>query len=285
MGSAIANKLIDTEADVTSLTKHDCDITDIKKVKDIITNNFFDCIINASAYTKVDDAECNPQLANLVNEFAVANICKLLKDTKTLFVHFSTDYVFDGVSSAGYTENHTPNPINIYGLSKLNGEKVITQSDINYLIFRTSWVYSSYGSNFPKTILENYKHHKALKVVDDQHGVPNHVEFISDSVLICIYKFLEMSDKQKQEVSGIYHISSTGQTSWYHFSKYLLEKYREKYNDERDYQLEAIKTHELQLKAKRPYNSVLNCDKIVKQFDIVLPPWQHYVDKFLDSSV
>ena len=102
MGSAIANKLIDTEADVTSLTKHDCDITDINKVKDIITNNFFDCIINASAYTKVDDAECNPELANLVNEFAVANICKLLKDTKTLFVHFSTDYVFDGVSSAGY---------------------------------------------------------------------------------------------------------------------------------------------------------------------------------------
>ena len=154
MGSAIANKLIDTEADVTSLTKHDCDITDINKVKDIITNNFFDCIINASAYTKVDDAECNPELANLVNEFAVANICELLKDTKTLFVHFSTDYVFDGVSSAGYTENHTPNPINIYGLSKLNGEKAIIQSGINYLIFRTSWVYSSYGSNFQKLFLK-----------------------------------------------------------------------------------------------------------------------------------
>tara|TARA_B100002019_G_scaffold106390_1_gene91394 strand:+ start:1583 stop:2419 length:837 start_codon:yes stop_codon:yes gene_type:complete len=276
--------LSDTKADVTALTKRDCDITDINKVRDIISSKFFDCIINASAYTQVDDAECNQEIANLVNESAVANICNLLKDTKTLFVHFSTDYVFDGASEVGYKENDNPKPINTYGLSKLNGEKAIVQSCTNYLIFRTSWVYSAYGSNFPKTILENYKQHKALKVVDDQYGVPNHVEFICDSVFICINKFLGMSDTQKQEVSGIYHISCTGQTSWYHFSKYLLEEYREKYNDKRDYALEAIKSHEIQLKAKRPNYSVLNCDKIVKQFDIVLAPWQHYVDKFLTQT-
>jgi len=284
LGSAITNKLIDTEAAVTSLTKKDCDITDVNKIKDIISNNFFDCIINTSAYTKVDDAECNPEIANLVNEFAVANICNLLKDKKTLFVHFSTDYVFNGLSREAYRENDTPDPINTYGISKLNGEKAITKSCINYLIFRTSWVYSVYGSNFANTILENYKHHKALKIVDDQFGVPNNVDFISDSVFICIKNFLALPDKQKQEFSGTYHISCTGQTSWYHFSKYLLEKYRDKYNDKRDYELVAIKSHEFKFKAKRPCYSVLNCDKIAEKFDIVLPPWQHYADKFIDSK-
>ena len=97
-------------------------------------------------------------------------------------------------------------------------------------------------------------------------------------------KFLDMPDRQKQEVSGTYHISCTGQTSWYHFSKYLLKQYRTKHNDHRDYKLEAIKTCELRLSAKRPNYSVLNCNKLVKQFDIVLPPWQHYVDKFIDSN-
>ena len=226
LGSAISNKLVHAEADVTSLTKNDCDVTNFNKVKDIITDNFFDCIINASAYTRVDEAESNPKIANLVNESAVANISNLLKGKKTLFIHFSTDYVFDGESRDAYKEHDTPKPINIYGLSKLNGEKAVIQSCKNYLIFRTSWVYSSYGTNFPNTILKNYKQNKALKVVDDQHGVPNHVDFISDSIFICMNKFLDMPDRQKQEVSGTYHISCTGQTSWYHFSKYLLKQYR-----------------------------------------------------------
>ena len=276
--------MINTEADVTFLTKNDCDVTDFNKVKDIISDNFFDCIINASAYTRVDKAECNPEVSNLVNDFAVANISNLLKDKKTLFVHFSTDYVFDGESRKAYKEYDTPNPINIYGQSKLNGEKAVTQTCKNYLIFRTSWVYSDHGTNFPNTVLKNYKHHKSLKIVDDQYGVPNHVDFISDTMFICLKKFLAMSDEQKQEVSGTYHISCTGETSWYQFSKYLLEKYRERYNDHRDYKLEAIKTSDLQLSAKRPKYSVLNCDKLAKQFDIVLPPWQHYVDNFINSN-
>jgi len=276
--------LVHAEADVTSLTKNDCDVTNFNKVKDIITDNFFDCIINASAYTRVDEAESNPKIANLVNESAVANISNLLKVKKTLFIHFSTDYVFDGESRDAYKEHDTPKPINIYGLSKLNGEKAVIQSCKNYLIFRTSWVYSDGGTNFPNTILKNYKHNKTLRVVDDQHGVPNHVDFISDSIFICMNKFLDMPDRQKQEVSGTYHISCTGQTSWYHFSKYLLKQYRTKHNDHRDYKLEAIKTCELRLSAKRPSYSVLNCNKLVKQFDIVLPPWQHYVDKFIDSN-
>lgn len=276
--------MINTESDVTFLTKNECDVTNFNQVKDIISGNFFDCIINASAYTRVDEAECNPETASLVNELAVANISNLLKGKKTLFIHFSTDYVFDGESRVAYKENDTPNPINTYGLSKLNGENAVIQSCMNYLIFRTSWVYSVDGINFPSTILKNYKNNKPLKVVDDQIGAPNHVDFISDSIIICIKKFLGMSDKQKQEVSGVYHISCTGQTSWYKFSEYLLKMYQKKYNDQRNYRLEAIKTCDLQLSAKRPSYSVLNCDKLVKQFDIVLPPWQHYVDKFIDSN-
>lgn len=285
MGNGLLRHLSNELIDVKGVTKNECDVTNKQHVKDIIQSSSYNYIINASAYTNVDKAEKEKDLADLVNTGALSNICSAIKNKNTLLIHYSTDYVFDGKSKKPYTETNKPNPINQYGLSKLNGENVLKNSDINHIIFRTSWVYDNSHRNFPSKILQSIDQGQPLTIVDDQFGVPNHVNFISSATLLCMKKYSSYSDNSKLNSCGLYHMSSAGKTSWYEFACYLIKQYVQRKNSKRNIETRPIKTEELSLLAKRPLFSVLDATKLQKQFDITIPSWQDDANKFIESKL
>ena len=285
LGHSLSKRYRNDHFEVTALTKKQCDTTDFNQVEEQIQKKKYDCIINASAYTKVDDAEENVESSDMVNCQAIKNICKIIKNTKILLIHYSTDYVFDGTSKIPYTESDNTNPLNQYGKSKLNGEKVIHSYSINNLIFRTSWVYDDTSQNFPNKILDKIKKGEVINVVDDQYGVPNHVDFISEVTYKCIEKYFSYSDDIKNSINGIYHLSSTGEVSWYKYAEFIFQKYSEKEMCEVNTTLVPIKSSSIDCRAVRPNYSVLDSSKISSVFDIVMPPWQDYANKFIDSKL
>jgi dTDP-4-dehydrorhamnose reductase len=263
------------------LSKKKCDVTNNKDVENVLRSNNYDFIINASAYTNVYEAEINPDIAYKVNDIAIKNITSLINKNSSVFIHFSTDYVFDGKKKAPYTEEDRTNPINEYGKSKLNGEINLKTSDLNYFIFRTSWVYDNKGNNFPNKIVNQVKHRKFIEVIDDQFGVPNHVDFISSTTLACLNKYYKYSPIQKNGSHGVYNLSCNGQTTWFSFAKYILDGI---YNKSRHkYDIKAVKSNNFNSNIKRPQHSVLSNMKIIKQFDIKIPSWQYYADKYIES--
>lgn len=285
LGHSLSKRYRNDHFEVTALTKKQCDTTDFNQVEEQIQKKNYDCIINASAYTKVDDAEENVKSSDMVNCQAIKNICKIIKNTKILFIHYSTDYVFDGTSTTPYTESDKTNPLNQYGKSKLNGEKVIRSYSINNLIFRTSWVYDDTGENFPNKILDKIKKGGTISVVDDQYGVPNHVDFITEVTYTCIEKYLSYSDDIQNSINGIYHLSSAGEVSWYRYAEFIFQNYSKKAVYEIDISLVPIKSSSIDCRAVRPNYSVLDSSKISSVFDIVIPPWQDYANKFIDSKL
>lgn len=270
---------------VTSLTKTQCDIRDESRVKEVVNSDKFDFVINASAYTNVDEAESNIDSCELVNAQALKNVCSSLKGKKTLLIHFSTDYVFDGVLNIPYKESDIPNPINQYGKSKLNGERIVENSDINHIIFRTSWVYDDCSRNFPNKIIHNIINNKVSHVVDDQVGTPNHVNFIAEATYRCITEYSNYNYQNKLNACGIYHMSTFGETSWYKFSCYLSSEYKRKKNIKNTPSIFPISSQDLSLNAARPRYSVLNAQKLSQQFELELPSWQHYADKYINSKI
>ena len=243
--------------------------------------NSYDFIINASAYTNVYEAEVNPDIAYKVNDIAIKNIASLIDKDSSVFIHFSTDYVFDGKKNSSYTEEDTTNPINEYGKSKLNGEIKKKKSDINYFIFRTSLVYDNKGNNFPNKIVNLEKQGKSIEVIDDQFGVPNHVDFLSLSTLTCLEKYCRYSAAEKNKSHGIYNLSCNDQTTWFSFAKYILDGIYNKSKNE--YEIKAVKSNNFKSNVKRPQYSVLSNNKIIKQFDIKIPSWHYYADKYIKS--
>ena len=246
----------------------------------MLATDSYDFIINASAYTNVSEAEIDPQNAYKVNDTAIKNIASLIDKNSSLFVHFSTDYVFDGKKNSSYTEEDSTNPINEYGKSKLNGEINLKKSDINYFIFRTSWVYDNNGNNFPNKIVNMAKQGKSIQVVDDQYGVPNHVDFISLSTLTCLKKYCKYSSTEKHIAHGLYNLSCNDQTTWFNFAKYILDGIHKK--SKHQYDIKALKSDNFKSNVKRPQYSVLSNKKITRQFDIKIPSWQYYADKYIE---
>lgn len=265
----------------TALSKTECDITNDTQISRAINSDSYDCIINTSAYTNVNKAEVEVDLAYEVNDYAIKRISSLLKNKSTLFIHFSTDYVFDGTKKSPYTEEDFTNPINVYGKSKLNGEINLKKSNINYFIFRTSWVYDNKSNNFPNKILNLAKKGSPIRVIDYQYGVPNHVDFISQSILTCISKYCKYEATEKIKSHGVYNLSCDGQTTWFNFAKYILDRTHSKYHQQ--YDIKAVKFHDFKSHVKRPEFSVLNTEKIIEQFAIKIPPWQYYADKYIKA--
>ena len=247
----------------------------------MLATGSYDFIINASAYTNVSEAEIEPQNAYKVNDTAIKNIASLIDKNSSLFVHFSTDYVFDGKKNSSYTEEDSTNPINEYGKSKLNGEINLKKSDINYFIFRTSWVYDNKGNNFPNKIVNMAKQGKSIQVIDDQYGVPNHVDFLSLSTLTCLKKYCKYSSTEKNIAHGLYNLSCNDQTTWFNFAKYILDGIHKK--SKQQYDIKALKSDNFKSNVKRPQYSVLSNKKITRQFDIKIPSWQYYADKYIES--
>lgn len=216
-------------------------------------------IINAAAYTAVDQAEQEPEKANFINGTAVGILAEEAKKIGALLVHYSTDYVFDGTSSTPYIETSPVNPINNYGRSKLMGELAISQIDCRHLIFRTSWVYGMRGKNFLLTILRLAKEKPQLRIVHDQIGAPTW----SRSIAKATSQILQC----KEIPSGIYHLTSAGKTSWHGFAEEIVKKVPN------SPQILGISTAEYPTPAKRPAYSVLSNHKLEATFGLKMPHW------------
>lgn len=243
-------------------------ICDTKAVLSDIENFNPSVIINAAAYTNVELAEVEKEKAFAVNAVAPAQLSVIAKQRNILFVHYSTDYVFDGTGYGAWTEEDTPHPINTYGASKLEGDNQIIMTGGDYLIIRTSWVYSRNGKNFIKAILE--KNDDKIHVVNDQIGTPNSVEFIARTTYDMIIKTMEDKD-----LCGVYNVSTSGETSWYELAKYICP----------DKNIFPISTKEYNANANRPLNSRLDTKKLKNTFGIYLPHWKGEVDKFLQQII
>jgi len=250
-------------------TSQDLDITDFDSVRKYISDNQIKIIINCAAYTAVDKAESEQELANKINHLSVKNLAQIAKDYDIKLVHISTDYVFDGTNFKPYTEDDTVNPQSVYGKTKLDGEKAILEYNLeNSIIIRTSWVYSYYGNNFVKTMLRLGKEKESLGVIFDQIGTPTYAKDLAKTILKIIPKI------QNSKLS-IYHYSNEGAISWYDFAKEIIKmaKLMCKIN--------PIETKDYPTPAKRPHYSVLNKSKIKSAFSIEIPYWKDSLDECL----
>ena len=231
-------------------------------------------VVNASAYTAVDLAETEQDMANLINYVAVGKIAEACAQIKALLVHYSTDYVFDGEGVSVFNEADALKPLNIYGKTKALGEQAIQNAQCNYLIFRTSWVFAQKGKNFLKTMLYLSQQREELSIIDDQIGAPTSAELIADVSAHAIVQTL-----RDQTKIGIYHLVASGETSWFEYANYIFEQAKNLGVNLAIQQVNPIPTAAYPTPAKRPHNSRLNNQKIQHAFQINLPDWKVHVQR------
>jgi dTDP-4-dehydrorhamnose reductase len=237
-----------------------------------------DIIVNATAYTAVDKAENEPELAYNLNALAPGVLAQEAKQLNAWLIHYSTDYVFNGSGDRPYLETDKTAPLNVYGKTKREGEQNIIASGCAHLIFRTSWVYATRGNNFIKTILRLAQQREKLSIVNDQIGSPTGAELIAD-----ITAYILFSLKHQFQLSGIYHLTAHGHTNWYEFARFILQ-HAEHVNLPLKILSDTvlpIATKDFPLPAERPLNSRLNTCKLKKNFQLTLPAWQLGVSRTL----
>ncbi len=235
-------------------------------------------IVNAAAHTAVDKAESEPDLARTINALAPAVLADEAKRLGAWLVHYSTDYVFDGSGETPRLETDVTAPLSVYGNTKLEGENAIIASGCQHLIFRTSWVYAARGGNFAKTMLKLAQERDALKIINDQIGAPTGADLLADVTAHAIRKALTAS-----EVSGLYHLVASGETSWHGYASFVIELARQAGVDIKVAAdaIQAVPTTAFPTPAKRPLNSRLNNNKLQNTFDLTLPDWQSGVTRLL----
>ena len=272
------NKDLSKNHDILSLTKNECDITNYSFLEEKIKLFKPKVIINAAAYTNVDDAENNESLADNINHLAVNKLARLSKDYKVVLIHFSTDYIFNHKINEPISEDEKEDPINVYGLTKYLGEQSIIRNMENFYILRISWVYGKYGKNFPKTILKLAKNKKELNIVDDQIGSPTPTSLISS----VINKLLVLHFKG-DNYFGIYNLSPSGSCSWYEIGNFILEHLKDKKNFKLK-TINKISSKEFKSLAKRPKYSYLDNSKIQKVLNVNIHDWKYYLKDFIESN-
>jgi dTDP-4-dehydrorhamnose reductase len=274
---------------ITAWGRSECDLAQTDKLYAKVISAKPDVIVNAAAYTAVDQAESEPLLAHAINAAAPALLAQAALDIGCRLIHYSTDYVFDGSGSTPRTEDAATAPLNVYGHSKLAGEQAIAASGCKYLIFRTSWVYAREGGNFAKTMLRLACERDALSVIDDQIGAPTDAAWLAAMTVTAILR--QAQDERKETVrtepvevpNGIYHATSAGEVSWHGYASYLLAKARSmgfpiKVSQQA---IRAVACEAFPTPAKRPRNSRLDCSKLIATFGIQPPPWQQGIDRLL----
>ena len=226
----------------------------------------FDIIINCAAYTAVDKAEEEQELVNQINHLAVKQLAEIANEQKAKLVHVSTDYVFDGTGGKPYKETDKTNPINVYGKTKLAGEKALQEiMPTNAMIIRTSWVYSEFGNNFVKTMLKLGKERNELNVVSDQIGSPTYATNLSGMIL----EIIDNKDYQdKKQSTEIYNYSNKGKVSWYDFTKEIFKI------AEVGCKINPITTHQYPTPAQRPKNTLMSKNKIIEKFEVEILDWK-----------
>ena len=247
--------------------REELDLSSESSISNYFDNNDkFDIIINCAAYTQVDRAEQEAELANQINHLAVKQLASIASNQQSRLIHISTDYVFDGESNKPYLETDTPNPINAYGRTKLAGEKALQAlMPMNAIIIRTSWLYSEYGNNFVSTMLRLGNEQDELSVVNDQMGSPTYAADLAGVILEIIRhnKFRDVA-----QTTQIYNYSNEGEISWHRFAKeiFKIEKI--------ECEVNPVTSQQYPTPAKRPRNTLMNKDKIAKVFNIKISNWK-----------
>jgi len=274
-----------TLGEVVAIDRQRMDLANPDSIRNTIRTIQPDLIVNAAAYTAVDKAESEPDLAMAINGIAPGIMAEEAKRLGAVMVHYSTDYVFDGTKTSPYTEDDTPNPIGVYGKTKLVGEQAVQSAGVPHLIFRTSWVYGLRGKNFLLTILRLAKERDELRIVDDQIGAPTWSRMIAEAtaqILAQCFSPLTPHSSFLTEKGGLYHLTSSGQTSWYGFTRVILEATEASQGTQSLAprprplpQLVPIPASEYPLPAMRPTNSTLSNSKLTRAFGVSMPVWDN----------
>ena len=252
------------------------DFSNPEGIAETVRNIKPDVIVNAAAHTAVDKAESEPEFAQLLNATSVEAIAKEAAKIGAWVVHYSTDYVFPGDGETPWSETDATAPLNVYGQTKLDGEKALQDNCPNHLIFRTSWVYAGKGNNFAKTMLRLAKERKELSVINDQVGAPTGAELLADCTAHAIRVAM-----LKPEVAGLYHLVASETTTWYDYAALVFEEAQKAGVELAIEKLNAVPTTAYPTPARRPHNSRLNTMKFQQNFNLVLPAWQVGVKRML----
>lgn len=266
-------------AEVTALDFPEINFTDTAALRRLVADAHPDAVVNAAAYTAVDKAETEPDLCRQINAVAPGVLAEEAKKIGALMVHYSTDYIFDGTKKTPYVETDTPNPLGVYGRSKLEGDQAVKASGADHLIFRLCWVYGARGQNFMLTMQRLARERETLRVVGDQFGCPTWSRMIAGTTALVLKEVLGCVDISA--CNGEYHLAASGQTSWHGFASRIIELMPE--TERKCRAVEKITTAEYPLPAKRPAYSVLDCEKLRTTFGLQLPDWEASLRQVLDK--
>lgn len=257
---------------VVAVDRQQMNLADSASIREAVAHIKPDVIVNAAAYTAVDKAESDQETAMQINGTAPGVLAEEAEKLNALLIHYSTDYVYDGTKPGIYFETDPTSPVNYYGLSKLAGEQAIQASGVDHLILRTSWVYGARGSNFLLTMLRLMKEREVLNVINDQHGTPTWSRLIAE-VTAHIVKQALAEKKQAPFKSGLYHLTSSGETTWHGFAAKIAELAADR--DLKIKTIEKIPTSQYPTPAKRPHNSRISTLALCERFSLTLPDWDY----------
>jgi len=266
------NRTLQPLGEVVALDYPAIDLALPDKIREQVRHIQPQLIVNAAAYTAVDKAEEEPELALAINGMAPGILAEEAKRIKAALVHYSTDYVFDGSKSEPYTEDDPPNPVSIYGQSKWKGEKAVREVGLPHLVLRTSWVYGSRGKNFMLTMLRLAREKEEIRVVDDQIGSPTWCRLVAEATAQILAQGIRDWPGFLSEKGGLYHLCAGGRTSWFHFAEAILRHDPDR-ADQKVKRLLPISTAEYPTPARRPAYSLLSCEAAYRAFGLRLPDW------------
>ncbi len=271
--------------EVIALDRHindqgDCgDVSNFEQINQTIARIQPNIVINATAYTAVDKAESEQLQNDLINHLAVKNLAEQCQQIDALLVHYSTDYVFNGMGEKPWQEDDSTAPVNSYGQAKRDGEIALEKTGVKFLNFRTSWVYASRGKNFIKTMLMLAKSKEQLTIINDQVGTPTSASLIADVTAQALRYYLLTNDAEKIQLLGHYHLVPTGVTTWYDYAQFIFDLTKKQGETLMIKEVLPTTTDNYPTPAKRPLNSRLNNQKIQTNFQLHLPEWQQGVEQ------
>jgi dTDP-4-dehydrorhamnose reductase len=281
--------------EVIAYTRAQLDLADPDATVKVVRDLAPDIVVNAAAYTAVDKAESEPDLAHTVNAVAPGLIADELSRTGGLLIHYSTDYVFDGAKSGPYEEDDPTGPLNVYGRTKLAGEQAIAASGCSHIILRTTWVYDIRGKNFLRTVLRLAREREELRMVGDQHGAPTWARTIAESTAQIVARCAQHRDSTGWGYGGVFHLAAAGQTSWAGFAEQILEDYESLASWPADTgefgsplmakRVVPITSEQYKVPARRPLNSVLSNARLFSTFGLRMPDWRAQLRLALQDAV
>ena len=267
------NSITENNKQFIYLDKDELDITKENKLQEVILKYKIKSIVNCAAYTDVNRAETEKEKAFEINSIAVLRLAKLAEKYNLRVIHISTDYVYGGLNKSEISEDEIINPQNYYGLSKSEGDNNIIKSKSDSIVIRTSWLYSRYGKNFVKNIIEKANDKDSINVVDDQFGCPTNAVDLAEAIL----KILRFKDRIDSK-SKVYNFSNLGYTSWYNFAKYIIKQ------NKIECSVNKIKSNAINQRTKRPKFTITDKTKIIAAFNIEIPHWKESLKKFLKKK-